>query len=204
MTFWSIRKWQIRLDIFKKVGKSDFFSSPYSNHEIRKVGFPDSRICPYSNRPNPGNTQPFSPPNIVDASVVTTITLYVTIGLGKIRISSVWIGNVATSGCRQGRKSNLSGCREYFSNTVYHRNHNYFFYGYHEHILSISKMGLSPSKTGSHGYQYILVVGAFSAFLFGMKIMQSVGANNDVCINVDDACVQWYCLVSHYMTSHCN
>ena len=23
----------------------------YSNHEIRKVGFPDSRICPYSNRP---------------------------------------------------------------------------------------------------------------------------------------------------------
>ena len=26
----------------------------YSNHEIRKVGFPDSRICPYSNRPNQG------------------------------------------------------------------------------------------------------------------------------------------------------
>ena len=24
----------------------------YSNHGIRKVGFPDSRICPYSNRPN--------------------------------------------------------------------------------------------------------------------------------------------------------
>ena len=64
---------------------------------------------------NPGNTQPFSPPNIVVASFVTKMTLYVTILLGKIRISSVWIGNVATSGCRQGRKSNLLVRREYFS-----------------------------------------------------------------------------------------
>ena len=30
--------------------------------------------------------------------------------------------------------------------------------------------GVSPSKSGSHGYQYILVVGAFSAFFFGMSI----------------------------------
>ena len=27
--------------------------------------------------------------------------------------------------------------------------------------------GVSPNKSGSHGYQYILVVGAFSAFFFG-------------------------------------
>ena len=28
-------------------------------------------------------------------------------------------------------------------------------------------MGISPSTSGSHGYQYILIVGAFSSFLFG-------------------------------------
>lgn len=27
--------------------------------------------------------------------------------------------------------------------------------------------GVAPSKSGSHGYQYILVVGAFAAFFFG-------------------------------------
>jgi phosphate/sulfate permease len=27
--------------------------------------------------------------------------------------------------------------------------------------------GVSPRVSGSHGYQYILVVGAFAAFLFG-------------------------------------
>jgi hypothetical protein len=29
--------------------------------------------------------------------------------------------------------------------------------------------GISPAKSGSHGYQYILVVGAFAAFLFGKQ-----------------------------------
>ena len=38
----------------RKVGFPDSRICLYSNrpnHEIRKVGFPDSRICPYSNRP---------------------------------------------------------------------------------------------------------------------------------------------------------
>ena len=34
--------------------------------------------------------------------------------------------------------------------------------------------GISPSKSGSHGYQYILVVGAFAAFLFGKSDQSEV------------------------------
>jgi hypothetical protein len=33
--------------------------------------------------------------------------------------------------------------------------------------------GISPEKSGSHGYQYILVVGAFAAFFFGKNDLQA-------------------------------
>ena len=44
-SFWSIRKWQIRRDIFKKVGKSDFFSSEVTM-KFGKSGSPTSAFVP--------------------------------------------------------------------------------------------------------------------------------------------------------------